>query len=576
MRIRSWLMLTPLVLVVGCPPSGDVPLVGQPATPELSLEVTSPVYGEFIGGGPAIVEGHVVPAQTQLWVEGVAVRPEADGSFWAKVPMDRAYRIVDVEAVFDDQEDSERIPVFSGHDPADTWTEGLTGRLLPAGLDELGETLGAAVDAAGWAELIAASLPVYESDLISMLPTGVTHGDTQVVLAPAEAAVDTTVALVDVTLAYELWITVLELEWNVPMSVGFGQIAIQLAATPAMDEDGIISISLSDATIALDEADVEVGSLDGWILEWVADALNDWVIEPLGALLLDYVLAEYGNFELGGPFAFETELMGFEIGLELADLFADLQGIAIGAGVGLGGPAPGGMPLMPVPDETHAPDGQAVIALHEGMLDLLLSDSLLELLDQELDLSGGLGELIGAAITNLPGGEDAPAGEGWCFSIWPGTAHVVRLNEGIDPLAVMYMPDLRMQVDRKIDGVCEDWLYASLAVEAGLAVEDGTKLGFDLVVAEGAVLKYGADPDSWTEEEVVEGLADFLSSILSLVGGMVEIDLADLLGGLGEGGEFGDILADLAPAVVDSAPMVDEVGEPIEGLYAVSMDLFAE
>ena len=57
---------------------------------------------------------------------------------------------------------------------------------------------------------------------------------------------------------------------------------------------------------------------------------------------------------------------------------------------------------------------------------------------------------------------------------------------------------------------------------------------------------------------------------------MVEIDLADLLGGLGEGGEFGDILADLAPAVVDSAPMVDEVGEPIEGLYAVSMDLFAE
>jgi len=568
--------MMPLVVALGCPPEGDVPLVGGPVAPELSLEVTAPVYGEFVGGGPALVEGSVHPPQTQLWVEGVLVRPEADGSFWAKVPMDHAYRIVDIEAVFDDQHDSERIPVFAGHDPADTWTEGLTGRLLPAGLDELGETLGAAVDAAGWSDLIAASLPAYESDLISMLPDGVTHGDTVVVLAPAEDGVAATVSLVDVTLAYTLWITVLELEFELPMSVGFGQIAIDALAIPAMDDDGVVSISLSGATIALDEADVEVGTLEGWILEWVADSLNDWVIEPLAALLLDWVLAEYGTFELGGPFAFETDLMGFEIGLELAALFADLDGIAIGAGIGLGEPAPGGMPEMPIPDESDAPDGQAVVALHEGMLDLLLSDSLLELLDQELDLSGSLGELIGAAITNLPGGEDAPPGEGWCFSLWPGTAHVVRLNEGIDPLAVMYLPDLRMQVDRKVDGVCEDWLYASLAVEAGLTVEDGTKLGFDLEVAEGAVLDYEADPDAWTEEEVVEGLGDFLASILSLVGGMVEIDLADLLGGLGEGGEFGDILADLAPAIVDSVPMADDEGEPIEGLYAVSLDLFDE
>ncbi len=574
MRTARWLFFSVLLCVLGCPPGGDAPLVGQPVQPELSLEVTSPVYGEFVGWGPAIVEGRVHPPQTQLWVEDVQVHPESDGSFLAKVPMDHGYRIVDVLAVFDDQEDSERIPIFAGNDPADTWTEGLTGRLLPEGLEELGTTLGAVIDAAAWADLIAASLPIYESDLISMVPVGVTHSPTDVALAPAETAIDATLSLNDVTVEYELWVTLLDFEWTVPMSVGFGQVTVHVLATPAMDEDGIVSIALSGATIALDEADVEVGTLEGWILEWVTDTVSDWVVEPLGQLLLEWVLAEYGYFELGGPFAFETDLMGFEIGLALADLFADLDGVALGAGIGLGEPAPEGMPDMPVPDAADAPDAQLALALHEGMLDLMLSDTVLDLLDQELDLSGSLGELIGAAITNLPGGEDIPPGDGWCFSIWPGTAHVVRLQEGTEPLAVMYLPDLKMDVQRMVDGECENWLFASLAVEAGIQVEDGTKLSFDLTVTDGAVIAYKADPENWTEDEVIAGLADFLENILSLVGGMIEFDLADLLGG--QGGEYGDLLANLSPAIVDSTPMTDDEGEPIEGLYTISLNLFDE
>lgn len=572
MRAIRWLFFAVLTASLGCPPGGDAPLVGQPLAPELSLEVTSPVYGEFVGWGPAIVEGRVYPPQTQLWVEDVQVHPEPDGRFMAKVPMDHGYRIIDVLAVYDDDEDSERIPIFAGHDPADTWTEGLTGRLLPEGLAELGDTLGAVVDAAGWADMIGAGLPIYESDLISMVPVGVNHSPTDVALAPAETAIDATLTLNDLSIEYELWVTLGEFEWTVPMSVGFGQVTVHVAATPAMDENGIVSISLSEATIALDEADVEVGTLEGWILEWVTDTVSDWVIEPLGQLLLEWILAQYGYFELGGPFAFETDLMGFEIGLSLADLFADLDGVALGAGIGLGEPAPADGPDMPVPDESDAPDAQMALALHEGVLDLMLSDTVLDLLDQELDLSGSLGELIGAAITNLPGGEDIPPGDGWCFAIWPGNAHVVRLQEGVEPLAVMYLPDLKMDVQRMVDGECENWLFASLAVEAGILVEEGTKLSFDLTVTDGAVIAYGAHPENWTEDEVIEGLAGFLESIISLVGGMIEFDLADLLGGLG--GQYGDLLADLSPAIVDSQPMTDEAEEPIEGLYVVSVDLF--
>ena len=576
MRRSSIPLWCALVALLGCPDGGEVPLVGQPTTPEFEFAVTAPVYGEFIGGGPAIVEGTVQPPQARVWVEGVQIHPASDGTFRAKVPMDHAYRILDVAASWNDRDDSERIPVFAGHDPADTWTEGLTGRVLPGGLARAGDLLGEVVDAAGWADLLAASLPALETDLISLLPVGITHEPTEVLLEPAEAAVAATLTFVDVVIAYELWITLGNSSFDVPMSVGFGQVAVTAQATPSMDENGIVSFALGGAGIALDEADLEIGPLEGWILEWVFDALNDWVVEPLADLLLEWVLAQYGTFELGGPFAFETDLLGFQIAAKLSSLFADLEGVAVGAGIGLGAPAPAEGPDMPIPGEDVAPGEQMVLALHEGMLDLLLSDSLLDLLDQDLDLSGALGELAGAAIVALPGGEDVPDGEGWCFSIWPGTAHVVRLQEGTEPLAVMYMPDLRMDVQREIDGVCENWLYASLAVEAGIVVEDGTKLSFDITMPEGAVLKYGADPDSWTEDEVIEGLGGFLNTILGLVGGMLEIDLADLLGGLGGGDPLGDLLAGLAPSIEDSVQMYDVEGAPIEGLFAVSLDLFAE
>ena len=62
------------------------------------------------------------------------------------------------------------------------------------------------------------------------------------------------------------------------------------------------------------------------------------------------------------------------------------------------------------------------------MFQTLLNDQLLGLLDQDLDLAGFVGGIIGSAILNLPGGDQAPdALEGWCVEIDPGTATAVRI-----------------------------------------------------------------------------------------------------------------------------------------------------
>jgi hypothetical protein len=285
------------------------------------------------------------------------------------------------------------------------------------------------------------------------------------------------------------------------------------------------------------------------------------------------VLSEYGTFELGGPFAFEQDLMGTMLAAELYDLTGDEQGLALGLGVAIDEELPATSPAIAVPGLDDAPDAQVAIGLHEGLLDLMIGDTLLGMLDQGMDLGGFMGDMVGNIMENLPGGEDIPDNDGWCFSIEPGDAYVVRMHEGIDPLAVLYLPDLQVDVETMQGSSCESWLEASLAVELGLGVsDDGTIIGVDLEVVEGAVLDYRAEP-GWDEAEVVEGLGGFLESILSLMGGMIEINLADLLGGstdlLGMG-------IAVEPRIVDSVVLADDDGTWTEGLYAVSLDVFAE
>ena len=118
-------------------------------------------------------------------------------------------------------------------------------------------------------------------------------------------------------------------------------------------------------------------------------------------------------------------------------------------------------------------------------------------------------------------------------------------------------------------GQCYTWLKTSLAVELGLGL-DGTALDLSLAVPDGAVLEYGAS--EYDEAEVVSGLGGLFSTLLTTVGGsLFDLDLGTLLGDLG-GGALGDI----QPDIVGSAEMIDSDNPDLEGLYAISIRLWAE
>ena len=119
---------------------------------------------------------------------------------------------------------------------------------------------------------------------------------------------------------------------------------------------------------------------------------------------------------------------------------------------------------------------------------------------------------------------------------------------------------------------CNDWIVASLAAEIGLVVEDGSVLNIDLDIPEGKLLYYGAD--GYDEDEVLPALANYLETMIGLVGGFAQIDLGDLLAG-GGGGEQteGLPLGDLELQIIDSQSLWDDNPE-LEGLYAISLNLW--
>ena len=297
------------------------------------------------------------------------------------------------------------------------------------------------------------------------------------------------------------------------------------------------------------------------------------------------MLDSIGTIELGGPIAFETDLLGTSVALNLTDLVTETQGIGAELALGINAPAassPIGLIMPEAGTGGVHPDAQAAIAIHEGVLQLAIGDLLIDLLGQVDALLGGFGDLIGGMVRTLPGGNQAPAApEGWCLGLDPGTAYVARLVPGTAPLGAVYMPDLVVDIGTRSGTTCTPWLKASLATEINLNLEGGTALGVDLVVAEGVVLEYGAvdqDPAA-----VAEALGTWLESTFGIVGGLLNFDLADILGGLGGLGGSGDpadpasiLLGGLAPAVLDNQPMVNPDGSQAEGQFVMSLQVWAD
>jgi len=534
------------VLFVACS-SGSLQVPEEP----LALRVDAPAYGAFTGAGPVTVRGQVTDPRARVWVEGREANVGTDGSFQVELPVDGPYRIVDVEAANPESHLRERRPVFSGFDPMETWPGGVSLRFTPRGLDHIGETLGQTLD----------GLEIFEA-LASGVGATVTHAPTDVTLTPDETGIALLATVRD--LSFDLGIDVFGFG---DLSLGFEELALGATLLPEVDDQGLIVLSVTDTTVVMGDPILELGMLDPQIIEDLLGGLTG----GLGALLdgvLDGVLGLTG-IPLGGPFDVETDLLGTSVSMRLDEVYTDDDGLAVVLGMALDeGETP--VTVVPAPSWIGLGPADLTVGVHEGLFQLLLTSEILDLLDQDLDLGGVLGTVLGVTIESLPGGYMAPENTGWCLGIDPGEARVARLQSGTDPLAKLYLPDLRFEVGYNTATTrCSPWLDASVALEIGFALQDGSELALDLQVAEGVVHHY-ASTGNWTEDEVIEGLGGLLEGVLGLLGGQLAFDLDDLLGGALGGG----LLGESSLSLVDAQPLHDPSGQHIEGLYGWSIRLW--
>ena len=537
---------------------------------EYTLTIAEPQYGQFYQDGPIPVEGKIEPFIETVYVEGYQVEVNEDGSFSTEAMFtgNKDYEIVEIAVP--EGELRERVPVFSGNLPLDTWPGGMAGRLLPPGLDALGRQLGELIDASGWIEQIEAQLPVVDEGSWGLTPVGVLQSPTIVALAPANSGVEIDFTLNDIGLEYELW-------WDsatfgtdaIPIIIQIEQIGIGASADPIL-ENGNIVLSLYESDITMTNPDFVFGGTTAPWLESIIQGASSWLLEPIAENILDELINQLGELEIPGPFAFETDLMGTPLGIELDELYGDRDGLALELEIAVGDSLESNQSYVPIPlIEDAVPDAQLALVLHEAILDQILREQVLGLLAQDLDLSGIAGNVIGNLVTVLPGGDEAPDdAEGWCLNINPGAASVVRMQEGTAPLAILYLPDMIVNIGVDTGSGCEDWLIMSLAGEVGIKIENGAELGIGLEVGEGAVLFYGAD--DYEEDAVIEGFSRSLGSLINLLGGSFGLDLNEILGGAGT--DMG--LDSLSIAVLDSQKIYDFYDEWPEGLYSVSINLW--
>jgi hypothetical protein len=538
-------VVLPLCLVA-CS-SGSLRIPAQ----ELTLRVDAPVYGQFAGDLPVEVRGQVTDPRAQVWVEGRQVIVGTDGTFRVDLPIDGPYRIVDIEAATPKSHLRERLPVFSGRDPMETWPGGLSIRFTPRGLAHIGETLGATLD----------DLQLFEG-IASGIGATATYEPIDVTLIPSTSGIALVGTVRDLVFALEI-----DLFGLGDLRVGFETLALGATLLPEVDPQGYIVLSVTDTTVVLGDPVLELGVLDPQIIEDLLGGLTGGLASLLDGVL-DGVLGATG-IPLGGPFDVETDLLGTEVSMRLDDLFTDDDGLAVLLGLDLGD-ADRPVTVVPAPSWIGIGPSDLTLGVHEGLFQALLTSALLDLLEQDLALDGVLGTVLGVTIEGLPGGYMAPENTGWCLSIDPGSARVARLQSGTDPLATLYLPDLRFDIGvNTATASCSPWLEASVALEIGFALRNGSELGLDLSVTEGVVHEY-ASTGNWTEDEVIASLGGLLEGVLGLVGGQLDVDLNDLLGGALGGGLLGD--SDLT--LLDAQPLQDSAGKPMEGLYGWSFRLW--
>lgn len=557
--------LVAIAALLSCSGQMTVPL--EP----LQIDVSEPAYGQFIGDGPVRVAGQVSDPNAIVWVEGREVNVDASGLFAVEVEVGDLYRIIDVETARPDAHLRERLPVFSGIDPMETWPGAMPMRVTPIGLMALGDALEPTLEGLGLEDAIFGVIPSIETDLLTFIPIGLTRDPVDVVLVPTATGLQMDVVLTDVVFEAD---AILPLLGEDLIFVGFEEIVLGIEVNPTISSSGAISLGFGSSTVTLSDPILETGTLDPVVLEdLLAGALGG--LGPLISGAVDLLLAGLGSIDLLGPLDFETDLLGTPLSISLDDLGVDEQGLTLVLGVGLGADATQREAPVPSVEELHWA-AHAGLGLHEGLFQALLGSELLDLFSQDIELGGLLGNVLDLPVRALPGGVAAPpVVDGWCLALNPGEARVARMDPTGDDLAVLLLPDLNFNVGyQQGSDVCLPWLDASLALEIGLGLDENLGLALDIDVTDGAVLSYATTAE-WTEPEVVDGLGALVELAVGLLGGSLGdlggLDLGGLLGGgtgTGAGLPLGEIV------LLGSEPVTDEDGELVPGLVYLSLRLF--
>jgi hypothetical protein len=555
------------LMMVGC--RGEL----QPME-ALRLDIVSPEYGAFVGSGPLTVAGRVSDPTAMVRVEGERVDVGADGSFELVLPLGAPYRNVDIFAARSTDLVRQRIPVFAGADPMDSWPSALTARVTPDGFMRMGQALGTMIDATNWDQQLLSAMPALDTGTLWIGVTDLTHEPTEVILRPVEGGLDVGISLKMVEIHMEAQFELFGSSTVVPVTVGYELIELGAMATPTINDEGVITLELSDTFILFDEPIIEALGVDLDFLDFLLNGINS-LLEPVGEFLFDQIFGLLGTLELGGPFAFEADLMGTPLNISLAEVYGEEVGLGLGLGVGLGVPAP----VAPLPMWSPMESGAVVeethllLAIHEGLIQGMLQGQLSTLLGDGLELPPTMGMMMGTALKSLPGGELAPDASQWCLDFDLGTAMVYRHRDGIEPMGALYLPDVSVSMGPDYGAGCEPWLVTSMAIEVGLMVKEGTVISVDLSIPEGAVLDYRST-GVWSEEAVVASLGKLVETMMSLMGGSLSFDLAEMLGDLGSDESLLSLVGEIKPRIIWNEPAVLSKGDTPTGTYMLSLALW--
>lgn len=530
-----------LLVLVAC--ATDV----APARPALSLDIVSPTRGAFVGDDGVLVEGVVTPADAQIIVNDVHVRPDADGRFRTTLtfPAGAHAMVADVFALDGGARLHERIPVFDGDDPRAADPGAVTGLLTRDGLADIAPLVAEQIDALDWEGALLAGLPAIRTGIVDIVPTAVTADASEVVLDPGLGDVGLLVTLPALTLVSEVTVA----GFTFPLALT-STLTLGGRAAPLVDADGYLSLALTGAEIAFTDPGFAAIGIE------LPSGLADLLLDPAAQLLTavadglgDALVTQIPELELGGPFAFDVDLLGTTLGARLVEVGATPDGLDLGVTVAAGEPAARALPEDLTPLLPVTPRGRPYdlgFALHEGVLNVVLDQVLGNFLDLDLPLSGGAAQVFGGGIASLPGGDELPEDiDGYCIGLHAGDARVVRFEAGDGaPLARAWLPDLTVDLELLRNGDCDPWLSAAVEATLDLSI-DGTTVSADLDVRDAQVLAYGAKDARWDDtgdalEGVVEGLAGLLA-------GQLSFDLGDALGGA----------LPLQTRIIEVAPLAD-------------------